>query len=245
MTRRLLPAAGLALLMVATLSPAVSAQGPDQLRPFGYTSSGPSPISTLDRSLDGGSGRVTAVVRLVTEPVGTVKGADPQKARGAKIDQEQAAVLAKLQGLDASTQLLGKTKIATNALLVEADAVKLAELATDPTVLRIAPVRNYQIDLSETVPYIGATSVHTSGFTGDGITVAVLDSGIDYTHAAFGGLGTVLAYKNAYGVKTKDTKNTMIKESFKGQKLFPTAKVIGGWDFVGEAWTGDADSPPL
>jgi subtilisin family serine protease len=245
MNRRLFSAAGLSLLLIATMIPAVSAQGPDQLRPAGYRSSGPAPISKLDRSLVDGSGRVTAIVRLVTEPVATLKGAAPQKARGAKIAQEQAAVLAALKGLDATTNLLGTTKIATNALLVQADSAKLAELAKDARVLAISQARDYQIDLSETVPYIGATSVHGSGFTGEGITVAVLDSGIDYTHAAFGGAGDVTAYKTAYGTKTKHAQNRMINESYKGVKLFPTAKVIGGWDFVGEAWTGGAGSPPL
>ncbi|HEX4897831.1 MAG TPA: S8 family serine peptidase, partial [Candidatus Limnocylindrales bacterium] len=245
MNRRLFSAAGLSLLLIATMIPAASAEGPTLPRPMRGTSSGPSLISKLDRSLVGGSGRVSAVVRLVTEPVGTLVGAAPQKARATKIAGEQAAVVAKLKGLDAKATILGQTKLATNAVLVEADAATLRELAADPRVLKIDPVRDYQLDLDETVPYIGGSAVHAAGFTGEGIVVGVLDSGIDYTHAAFGGPGTVLAYKNAYGVKAKDTKNTMINESFKGVKLFPTAKVIGGFDFVGEAWVGGAGSPPL
>jgi subtilisin family serine protease len=245
MNRRLFSAVALALLLVATLIPATSAQAPNKLHPFGFESSGPSPISKLDRSLVNGSGRVTAIVSLVTGPVATQKGAAAQKTRGAKIDREQAGVLAKLRKLDSSSSLLGTTKIASNALLVEADAAKLAKLAEDSQVLRIEVAHDYQIDLSETVPYIGATAVQEAGFTGKGITVALLDTGIDYTHTEFGGDGTVLAYKNAYGVKAKDTKNRMINESFKGHKLFPTAKVIGGYDFVGEFWIGGAGSPPL
>ena len=50
-------------------------------------------------------------------------------------------------------------------------------------------VRDFEVDLSETVPYIGATEVHDLGFDGTGVTVAVLDSGIDYMHAEFGGSG--------------------------------------------------------
>jgi subtilisin family serine protease len=65
--------------------------------------------------------------------------------------------------------------------------------------LRIAPVRNYEPALSETVPYIGASSLHTQGVTGSGITVAVLDTGVDYTHANLGGPGTPEAYEAAYG----------------------------------------------
>lgn len=53
---------------------------------------------------------------------------------------------------------------------------------------------------------------------------AVLDSGIDYTHKAFGGEGTIEAYEAAY------------KDAESRDGLFPTSKVIGGFDFVGEIW---------
>jgi len=245
MNRRLLTAAGASLLLVATMLPAASAAGPNDLRPLHLRSTDPAPISKLDRSLVGESGRVTAVITLVSAPVATVKGNAPQKARGAKIALEQDGVLAKLQSLDGTVTLLARTKIASNALLVEADSAKIAELASDARVAKIARVRDYELDLSETVPYIGATAVHGAGFTGDGITVAVLDSGVDYTHAAFGGPGDITGYKTAYGTKTKHTQNRMINESYKGVKLFPTPKVIGGWDFVGEAWVGGVGSPPL
>ena len=36
--------------------------------------------------------------------------------------------------------------------------------------------------------------VQDLGYDGTGVKVAVLDSGIDYTHAAFGGEGTIEAY---------------------------------------------------
>ncbi|HEX5148994.1 MAG TPA: hypothetical protein VFW02_07930, partial [Candidatus Limnocylindrales bacterium] len=179
MNRRLFSAAGLSLLLIATMLPAASAEGPALPRPMRGTSSGPSPISKLDRSLVGGSGSVSAVVRLVTEPVGTLKGAAPQKARATKIAGEQAAVVANLKGLDANATILGQTKLATNAILVQADASTLRELAKDPRVLKIDPVRDYELDLDETVPYIGGTAVHAAGFTGEGMVVGVLDSGID------------------------------------------------------------------
>src|SRR5262249_16771359 len=46
----------------------------------------------------------------------------------------------------------------------------------------------------------------------------------------FGGPGTAAAYQAAYGTSTADPKNTTT------DGLFPTAKVIGGFDFVGEKW---------
>ena len=95
------------------------------------------------------------------------------------------------------------------------------------------PVRHYERDLSETVPYIGAGFVqNTLNITGTGVTVAVLDSGIDYTHANLGGPGTPEAFEAAWGTSIYDTRNTTVTVS----TGFPTAKVIGGYDFVGELW---------
>ena len=52
------------------------------------------------------------------------------------------------------------------------------------------------------------------------MTVALVDTGIDYTHADFGGPGTERAYNRN-------------DPNFVEPGSFPTAKVIGGFDFVG------------
>jgi hypothetical protein len=44
------------------------------------------------------------------------------------------------------------------------------------------------------VPYIGAADVQADGFDGSGVSVAVLDSGVDYYHAALGGSGNPADY---------------------------------------------------
>jgi subtilisin family serine protease len=70
-----------------------------------------------------------------------------------------------------------------------------------------------------------------------GQTIAVIDTGIDYTHANFGGPGTVAAY---------DANNPTIIEP----GTFPTAKVIADYDFAATATTrrrrrlDDADARP-
>ena len=51
--------------------------------------------------------------------------------------------------------------------------------------------------------------------------------------------GTLAAYEAAYGTSPTDPRNTT-KDG-----LFPTARVVGGYDFVGEAWVGGATTPPL
>ena len=65
---------------------------------------------------------------------------------------------------------------------------------------------------------------------GTGVRVAVLNSGIDYTHYNLGGSGNVADFTN--------NNPTIIEPG-----TFPTAKVVGGYDFVGEVWPGGALAP--
>ncbi len=167
------------------------------------------------------------------------KGPAAQKSQLKVARAQQASVIKQAKSLDTGATVLGRTGRASNVVMLEVDAKALPKLAANPAVVSISPVRNYEMDLDETVPYIGGTAVHGAGFDGTGVRVAVLDSGIDYTHVAFGGPGTLAAYEAAYGTGPADPRNTTL------DGLFPTAKVIGGYDFVGEFWTGAAGSPPL
>lgn len=71
--------------------------------------------------------------------------------------------------------------------------------------------------------------VFPDGATGQGVRIGVIDSGIDYTHATFGGAGTPQAYTN---------NNPRVIEA----GSFPTAKVVGGYDFAGDTYNV-IDSP--
>jgi minor extracellular serine protease Vpr len=149
--------------------------------------------------------------------------------------QHQQAIAASQAGLSSQLSALGAKELARvykahNAIAVRIDASQLKQVAALQGVAKVRPVLTYQLDLTETVPYVGGTTVQKSGRDGSGVKVAVIDSGIDYTHAAFGGAGTAEAYAAAWGTSTTDPKNTTT------DGLFPTAKVVAGFDFVGEAW---------
>lgn len=146
----------------------------------------------------------------------------------ARVRAQQASVAPNLVALGG--QELGRVQIAHNAIALRVDASQLAQIAALPGVASVRPVLHYERALSETVPYVGASAVHTSGFDGAGVKVAVLDSGVDYTHRNLGGPGTAAAYEAAYGTGPSDPRNTT------RDGLFPTAKVVDGFDFVGEQW---------
>lgn len=187
------------------------------------------------------SGAQNVIIRLSQPSVGeviaaaTVRGAavsaSEQVDQAAAVEQQQAIVLEELRQIDPDAQVLGTTQVALNAVLARTTLDALQELAKNPAVTAVRPVKNYEKDLSETVPYIGASTVRKFyGYDGAGVKVAVLDSGIDYTHAKLGGAGNVRDFE------TNDP--TIIEPG-----TFPTAKVVGGYDFTGSAWPGTVEAP--
>jgi subtilisin family serine protease len=63
---------------------------------------------------------------------------------------------------------------------------ELARLKADPAVLGIGANRLNEAFLAQSLPLIGQPTAVAAGHTGAGTAVAVLDSGVDYTRAAFG-----------------------------------------------------------
>lgn len=192
-------------------------------------------IGKLEGDLIGAVGTQRVIVVLNGETVAQVAAQSSmspqaQASQASAIRTQQTAVMNAALGLDSDMRVLGRTKNLLNAVFMTIDAAALADLASNENVAAIHLVRDYELDLTETVPYIGGTAVQDSGFDGSGVTVAVLDSGVDYAHANLGGGGTLADYEAAYGTDPSDPRNTTL------DGLFPTAKVVGGFDFVGEDW---------
>ena len=87
---------------------------------------------------------------------------------------------------------------------------------------------------------LGAHSVQESPscLSGQGILVGVIDSGVDYTHTWLGGTnGTIHTYQAAYGSSVTSVENQ------RRDGLFPTARVVEGYDFVGDLVNGQTPQP--
>ena len=192
-------------------------------------------LKKIASSLNAATGQVNVVVQLAGTPLVLANGEDSKHVGGKlsraeqiaftrDIKTHQDALLQKIMALGGVE--VARVRIAYNAVIVRIDAAKLRTVAQSPEVLTIRPVGQYKLSDDSTNPYIGATKLQNAGIDGTGVRVAMLDSGIDYTHFDFGGPGTVAAYKRAAADPT----------AAPPVDLFPTAKIIGGIDFVGDSW---------
>lgn len=201
-------------------------------------------------SLVGTSGRQTILVRLQSDAVARANSRSTREMLAA----EQAAFINRALAAAPSAEVVASLQLVLNAVVLNVDAADLPALSRDTAISRVVGVANYSQDLSETVPYIGATTAHAMGATGKGIRIAVIDSGVDYTHAALGGAGTRAAYEQAWApLPAPGAPAIPVVPAGTGYlaanpALFPSAKVIGGYDFVGESWPNTAlmmDNNPI
>lgn len=189
-------------------------------------------------SLVGVSGRTQILVRLTGDAAAKKNSISSRGSLAA----QQAAFIDRALAIAPSAEVVATLQLVLNAVVLDVDAADLPALSRDTAITRVVAVSDYSQDLSETVPYIGGATAHSLGATGKGIRVAVIDSGIDYTHAALGGAGTQAAYEKAWaplpapGAPAIPTVPAGTGYLAADASLFPSAKVIGGYDFVGESW---------
>ncbi|MEO2281533.1 S8 family serine peptidase [Pseudoalteromonas pernae] len=140
-----------------------------------------------------------------------------QASVSAEISNIQQRVMSDMQNMDLGLNVLTRTSKLANALVVDGDEAQVKQLEKHQDVKAIYPVYDYELAVEDSANYINATPlVENEIATGEGVRVAVLDTGIDYTHAAFGGEGTAEAYAAAIADETV---------------TWPQGIVQGGYDF--------------
>jgi subtilisin family serine protease len=161
----------------------------------------------------------------------TTKGTKAQvKSIRAGIDAKADTVA---KAADAS--VIYKTTNALPGVALHGDAEKLRALASRSDVVKVSAIVPKSPTNATTDIDTGAlASWSKQKATGDGITIAVLDTGIDYTHASFGGPGTQEAYQQA-----QDSEELPSADS----GLYDPEKFIGGWDLVGDDYDANPDNP--
>ncbi|GAA3892577.1 S8 family serine peptidase [Saccharothrix violaceirubra] len=135
-------------------------------------------------------------------------------------------VLKALRDKDSRARQVARTANAVPGFVVTGDAARLRELSA------LSEVRSVRAIVPKTASNSGAAQLtravkvwQDNGKLGEGLRIGVIDTGVDYTHADFGGEGTVEAYRAVD----------------RTAPWTPNAKVVGGHDFVGDDY--DADDP--
>src|SRR5437870_1885574 len=183
------------------------------------------------------------VLKLAGDPVAVVRGRMPGKQISetdrhtieTNLRAEQRPIIAAAEATGA--KVLGTFQHAINGVKVRATPDQISRLATLPGVVAVKPVATYHIDNARSVPFIGAPSVWQGppGLHGEHIKVAILDTGIDFTHANFGGPGTPAAFAAAAAASTAPADPTLFGPN--------APKVKGGTDLVGDHYDSRSKDP--
>src|SRR5881396_1532784 len=188
---------------------------------------------------------VTVVVQLAGDSV-----AEQQANAGRKLDRDEkerikSQLKSQHDGLRGSIESLGGTVIANyraayNGIKVRIAGDRVKELAALPGVVAVRPLQLMKPDNLRGIPLIGAPSVWQNlGLHGEGVKIAIIDTGIDYTHANFGGPGTKAAFEAAAATSTEPANTALFGPA--------APRIKGGFDFVGDAYDAGApaNSPKL
>lgn len=139
----------------------------------------------------------------------------------ASVRNEKAAFRRAAEAAGASFRERRSFDLLFNGFTVEATAANRAKLARLPGVKAMYPVdiiaapnpeRSSPIsaDMIAAINLTGAAAAQAAGYSGKGIKVGIIDTGVDIDHPAFGGGGVP------------------------GGNSFPTARIVAGYDFVGD-----------
>ncbi len=189
-------------------------------------------------------GNYAFLLKLKAEPTGVAYNAfrnvGKSAARTAAVNQlatVQAAQRSVIAALPSGTHVLYETHAALAGVAVYTKVTNVSALQRISGVAKIYPIAPKKPSLSYAVHLVKAPEVWATsdpGSLGENSTVAIIDTGIDYTHADFGGSGDPADYQTAFANDTiAPTPGSFDPTKFVGGNV--------GHDFAGDAY--DADDP--
>ncbi len=164
-----------------------------------------------------------------------LRAADAARAHRANLQTAQAGLAQKLKSQGIAHEELFRAQRLYNGVAMLVDPARIPEIRALPGVKAVRPLIPKEPDLDYSVPLHEAGLLWSKrpGYTGQGVRIGIIDTGLDYLHKDFAGPGT--GYQDNITTAIGDVPG------------FPGARVVGGWDFVGDAYnsvgSGDALIP--
>jgi subtilisin family serine protease len=253
--RLLLTAAATAAVVTAGVTTAGGSAGAAPKSPNGNLAAG---VVTSHHSLAGAAGKQRAMPRalagvpshgryafLLKLTTRSTHGAFVQARSGGTAAAARSAARAQLSTVTAAqnrvisalpngSRVLYRMHAVLAGVAVTTDVKNYHALTRLSGVSAVYPIAPKSLSNSYSVPLQRAPEAWQAyGDLGANSTVAIIDTGIDYTHADFGGVGTVEEYQ--------DSKAQLGEPVSAGE--FPGTKVVGGYDLVGDDYNADPNDP--
>ncbi|MFL6159269.1 MAG: S8 family serine peptidase [Marmoricola sp.] len=184
------------------------------------------------------SGRYAFLLKLSTADTAKAYAGSLSKGKGAaaaaakgQLSKVVAAQNKAIDGLPSGSKVVYRTHSVLAGVAVTTDVKNYDRLTRISGVTDVYPIAPKSPTNSYAVPLQGAPAAWVAhGDLGAKSSVAIIDTGVDYTHSDFGGQGTKAAYEAA-------------KANLGASPDYPSSKVVGGYDFAGDDYNADPNDP--